>query len=53
MTRWLEQFSQRVPLSPWVFVGACAVICLITELTITVQNYRAATANPVDSLKTE
>lgn len=53
VTRWLEQFSQRVPLSPWVFVGACAVICLITELTITVQNYRAATANPVDSLKTE
>ena len=29
VTRWLEQFSQRVPLSPWVFVGACAVICLI------------------------
>ena len=53
VTRWLEQFSQRVPLSPWVFVGACAVICLITEVTITVQNYRAATANPVDSLKTE
>ena len=53
VTRWLEQFSQRVPLSPWVFIGACAVICLITEVTITVQNYRAATANPVDSLKTE
>ena len=53
VTRWMEQFSECVPLSPWVFVGACAVICLITELTITVQNYRAATANPVDSLKTE
>ena len=53
VSRWMEQFSERVPLSPWVFVGACAVICLITELTITVQNYRAATANPVDSLKTE
>ena len=53
VTQWLEQFSQRVPLSPWVFVGACAVICLITEVTITVQNYRTATANPVDSLKTE
>ena len=53
VTRWMEQFSECVPLSPWVFVGACAVICLITERTITVQNYRAATANPVDSLKTE
>ena len=53
VSRWMEQFSERVPLSPWVFVGACAVICLITGLTITVQNYRAATANPVDSLKTE
>ena len=53
VSSWMEQFSERVPLSPWVFVGACAVICLITELTITVQNYRAATANPVDSLKTE
>ena len=53
VSRWIEQFSERVPLSPWVFIGACAVICLITEVTITVQNYRAATANPVDSLKTE
>ena len=53
VSSWMEQFSERVPLSPWVFIGACAVICLITELTITVQNYRAATANPVDSLKTE
>ena len=53
VSSWMEQFSERVPLSPWVFIGACAVICLITEVTITVQNYRAATANPVDSLKTE
>ena len=53
VSRWMEQFNQRIPLSPWVFIGACVLICLITEVTITVQNYRAATANPVDSLKTE
>ncbi|WP_300729575.1 FtsX-like permease family protein [uncultured Bacteroides sp.] len=51
--RWMEPFNERVPLSPWVFAGACIIVCLITEITITIQNYRTATANPVDSLKTE
>lgn len=53
VSRWLEQFGERVPLNPWVFIAACALVCLITEATIIVQNYRAANANPIDSLKTE
>lgn len=51
--QWQQSFAEKVPLSPWVFLAVCLLISCITLLTITVQNYRAATANPVDSLKAE
>lgn len=51
--QWQQSFAEKVPLSPWVFLAVCLLIGCITLLTITVQNYRAATANPVDSLKAE
>ncbi len=51
--QWQESFTEKVPLSPWVFAAACLLLVAITLLTITIQNYRAATANPVLSLKAE
>ena len=45
MNRWLESFTQRVPLSAWVFVAACLLIILMTLVTVTVQSYRAANSN--------
>ena len=51
--QWQQSFTEQVPLSPWVFAAACLLLVTITLLTITVQNYRAATANPIDSLKAE
>ncbi len=51
--KWLTRFSTRVPVYWWVFVGAFLVIALITLGTTYWQNYRAASANPVDSLKAE
>ncbi|MEG1896727.1 MAG: ABC transporter permease [Mucinivorans sp.] len=48
---WLEGFPYRTPLHWWVFAVALLVVLTITLLTVTVQSYRAATENPVKSIK--
>ena len=50
---WLESFSVRVSMSWWVFALALVVVALITQTTVTIQNFRTARANPADSIKTE
>lgn len=51
--RWLENFSYKTPMYWWVYLAALAVVGLITVATVTYQNWKAANANPVESLKTE
>jgi len=51
--RWLQAFAYRVSLYGWVFMVAFLIILLITLVTVTVQSWRVATGNPVDSLKGE
>lgn len=53
VSRWLEQFTERIDITPWMFILTCIIISLITLITITIQNYRAATSNPIKNLKTE
>ncbi len=53
ITEWLGNFAYRTPLHWWVFACSLLVVLLITLLTVTVQSWRAATTNPVESLKTE
>ncbi|MBM6757879.1 FtsX-like permease family protein [Bacteroides mediterraneensis] len=53
VSEWLKQFNERIAISPWVFLGTCLLISAITLVTITIQNYRTATSNPVDCLKSE
>ena len=51
--KWLENFVYRTPIYWWVFALAGLAVLLITLVTVSWQSWRAATANPVDSLKTE
>lgn len=51
--KWLESFAYKTPVYGWVFLAALVVVCAITLLTVTFQCWRAANANPVDSIKTE
>lgn len=51
--KWLARFTTRVPIYWWVFVLAFLLIAIVTLATTTWQNYRAASANPIDSLKSE
>ncbi len=51
--RWLEGFAYQSPVHWWIFAVALLAVGAITVLTVTLQSYRAATENPINSLKTE
>jgi len=51
--KWLENFATRMPM-PWgLFLLAAGLALAIAQLTVSYQAVRAATANPVDSLRYE
>ena len=49
--QWLQHFAFHIPLYWWVFLVAFVVVSFITILTVTYQNFRVASSNPVNSLK--
>jgi putative ABC transport system permease protein len=53
MKQWLSSYAVRIDLSPWIFIIPLLVIALISILTVSVQTFKAANANPVNSLKSE
>ena len=53
LQQWLEGFAYRVAVPWWIFVLAGLSATLIAMLTVSVQSVKAATANPVDSLRNE
>jgi len=53
MTRWLESFAYKTPLSWWVFALAGVLALTIALLTVSWQSWKAATRNPVESLRYE
>jgi len=53
MNKWLQDFAYRVELTGAVFVIAAAGALAIALATISLQGIRAASANPVNSLRNE
>ncbi|HEM49350.1 MAG TPA: FtsX-like permease family protein [Caldithrix sp.] len=53
MEKWLQNFAYRIDMSWWMFVLAGGIALLIALLTVSWQAIRAATANPVESLRYE
>ncbi len=53
MNQWLQNFAYHVSLSWWMFVLAGGIAIVIALLTVGYQAIRAATANPVESLRYE
>ena len=51
--QWLEQFSYRIALSPWIFVVSGLLCLLVSLFTVLVQSWRVANENPVGNIKTE
>lgn len=50
---WLEGFSYKADIHWWIFVIAGLITLVIALLTVSWQSWKAATENPVKSLKTE
>jgi len=53
MHRWLQDFAYRITISWWIFAIAAISTMLIALATVSFQAIRAATANPVKSLRSE
>ena len=53
MGSWLRNYNYHSELSWWIFGAVCTGALFITLLTVSYQAIKAATANPVKSLKTE
>lgn len=51
--RWLQDFSWRISLSPWIFIVACVISLVVAVLAILWQTVRAVSHNPADSIKSE
>ena len=53
MTAWRKGFAYQAPVSAWLFIMALLTVAAITLAVVTLQSWRAANANPVESLKNE
>ena len=51
--RWLETFAYHTDISPVLYATALLLILFVTVLTVSVQAYRAAVADPVKALRYE
>lgn len=52
-SRWLENFAEHAPVHWWVFPVALLAVSVVVIVTVVLQSWRVATANPIDSIKTE
>jgi putative ABC transport system permease protein len=50
---WLQNFSEKITLSPWYFIVADIIIIILIITTIVFNSLRISRANPVESLKNE
>jgi ABC-type antimicrobial peptide transport system permease subunit len=53
MNKWLQNFTYRVNLKAWIFMLSGLIALTMALLTVCYQTVKAATANPVDSLRYE
>jgi putative ABC transport system permease protein len=53
ISRWLESFTFRIPITQAIFLEAGMLIIVISMITVGLQSLKAARANPVNSLRSE
>ena len=53
MHRWLQDFAYRTSMPWWIYIAAGAGAIVVALITVSFQAIRAATANPVTSLRSE
>lgn len=53
MDQWLQDFYHRIDIGVWVFIVAIAFTIIVGGVTTGFRSYKAATNNPVNSLRSE
>jgi len=53
MEQWLNDYAYRIGIGIYPFITVSVLLILLTILLIGIQTVKAATANPVKSLRTE
>jgi ABC-type antimicrobial peptide transport system permease subunit len=53
MNNWLDKYTYRINISIWLFGIVGVLVLLLALLVVSLNTMRAATANPVKSLRTE
>ncbi|MEO8471986.1 MAG: ABC transporter permease [Chryseolinea sp.] len=53
MTRWLRDFAYKIPIDVYIFIYAAACAMIVALITISFKTIRAASADPVKSLKNQ
>jgi putative ABC transport system permease protein len=53
MNKWLQDFAYRINVAWWIFFLVGGISLVIAVITISFQSVKAASANPVKSLRTE
>jgi putative ABC transport system permease protein len=51
--KWLDNFAYRTSLSWWIFAAGGSALFLVALVILCLRTFRAATVNPVDSLRAE
>lgn len=50
---WLQSYAYQTDLSWWIFAGSGVLLIVISLITVGYQAFKAASANPVNSLRSE
>jgi putative ABC transport system permease protein len=53
MNLWLQDFAQRIHISIWTFFLTSILVLLISFVTVSLHTFRAASSNPVNTLRYE
>ncbi len=53
LNKWLADFAYRTDIGAWSFLTAAVITLIVTVMTVGYRSIRAATTNPVDSLRYE
>ena len=53
MDEWLSGFAYRTGIDPWVFLLSAVVAAAVAFITVALQSYKTANANPVEALRYE
>lgn len=51
--KWLANFAYRIELNSWIFIAGGLIMLSFAFLILGIKTFRAASANPVKSLRTE